>query len=231
MFAGRARTMAKPITPDRPASTKVRLPQQDRSAVTRTRLLDATIQCLLERGYAGTTTLAVCKIAGVSRGGQLHHFPTRETLLVSAAEHFAHEVLENVRKKAAQLAHDEDPVSSVLSLLWEQLSGPFFTAGYELWVAARTDPSLRKVFAPIEQNMAHEVRKTCEDLFPATVTRREHFVNDLACVFNMLQGLALTRTVRVNDDLVRHTLAVGRLVLLGEPASGTQMYDKDKSAD
>ena len=61
--------------------------QEERSAETRRRLLDATVACLFERGYAGTTTTEIASRAGVSRGAQLHHFPKKDELVVSALEH------------------------------------------------------------------------------------------------------------------------------------------------
>src|ERR1700693_2418964 len=61
--------------------------QEERSAETRRRLLDATVACLFERGYAGTTTTEIAVRAGVSRGAQLHHFPRKDELVVSALEH------------------------------------------------------------------------------------------------------------------------------------------------
>src|ERR1700735_5744766 len=61
--------------------------QAERSAETRRRLLDATVACLFERGYAGTTTTEIATRAGVSRGAQVHHFPRKDELVVSALEY------------------------------------------------------------------------------------------------------------------------------------------------
>ena len=61
--------------------------QAERSATTRQALLDATIRCLVEEGYANTTTARVAELAGVSRGAHLHHFQTRSSLVAAAVEH------------------------------------------------------------------------------------------------------------------------------------------------
>ena len=53
----------------------------------RARLLDATVECLVERGWSGTSTTLVSERAGVSRGAQLHHFPTKNDLVLAAVEH------------------------------------------------------------------------------------------------------------------------------------------------
>ena len=69
--------------------TGPRRSREQRTSDSRQRILDAAVACLVESGYAGTTTLTIQARAGVSRGRLLHHFPSKETLLVAAAQHLA----------------------------------------------------------------------------------------------------------------------------------------------
>ena len=112
----------------------------------RTRLLDATIERLVTYGYAGTTTPRVAELAGVTRGAQIHHFRSKEDLVVAAIEHLAQQ-----RTQAAirELAASR-PVatgSTVLDFVWEAHQGPMFVATVELWVAARTDRRAGRVIS------------------------------------------------------------------------------------
>ena len=66
---------------------EARRSQEDRSSTTRLALMRATIDCLVEYGYAGTTTRLVADRAQVSRGAQTHHFPTKRDLVAAAIEH------------------------------------------------------------------------------------------------------------------------------------------------
>ncbi len=68
-------------------NVKVRLTQDEKTAETRRRLLDSAILCLIDRGYANTTTSEIAERAGLSRGAQLYHFPRKEELLTNAVEH------------------------------------------------------------------------------------------------------------------------------------------------
>src|SRR5256714_28211 len=72
-----------------PHAGRVRTPQRERSRATQQRLLDATVACLIEHGWSGTTTTLVAEKAGVSRGAQLHHYPTKAALVLAAVEHLA----------------------------------------------------------------------------------------------------------------------------------------------
>src|SRR5580765_8011560 len=71
------------------ANAPSRRSQAQRSATTRQALLDATVACLVEDGYASTTTSRVAERAGVSRGAHLHHFQTRNALVAAAMERLA----------------------------------------------------------------------------------------------------------------------------------------------
>ena len=66
---------------------KPRLKQDEKSAETRRRLLEAAICCVIEFGYANTAGSEIAERAGLSRGAQLYHFPTKEELFAKAVEH------------------------------------------------------------------------------------------------------------------------------------------------
>ena len=59
----------------RRGSGRQRRTQAQRVAETRGRLLDATVECLAEIGYARMTTGDVAERAGMSRGAQLYKHP------------------------------------------------------------------------------------------------------------------------------------------------------------
>src|SRR3954453_5841167 len=82
------------------STPKQRRTQAQRSATTRAALLDATIKSLVEVGYANTTTTGIAERAGVSRGAQMHHFPTKADLVASAVEHLAGKRMEQLRREA-----------------------------------------------------------------------------------------------------------------------------------
>ncbi|MEW5735676.1 MAG: TetR/AcrR family transcriptional regulator [Thermodesulfobacteriota bacterium] len=116
---------------------------QDRALETRRRLLDATVKSLVEKGYAGTTTQEVCRRAGASRGTLLHHFPTREDLLITAVEHVLEENVRSFQQALDGATGGEHSLSALARALWERhwTSDPFY-AWLELIVASRTDSLL-----------------------------------------------------------------------------------------
>ena len=63
------------------STASARVPQEERTRAMRARLMDATVELLVERGFGGTSTTLVSERAGCRRGAQLHHFPTKNDLV------------------------------------------------------------------------------------------------------------------------------------------------------
>jgi AcrR family transcriptional regulator len=165
--------------------------QAERSAATRALLLEATVASLVEVGYAHTTTTLIADRAGVSRGAQMHHFPSKAELVAAAVEYLADRRADQLREEAAALPGGRDRVKRVLDLLWESHRGPLFQAALELWVAARTDAELRHRLTPVETKLATSIYELCRELFGAEVASDPKFGLRLSMALTTMQGLTL----------------------------------------
>lgn len=79
----------------------------------RTRLLDAALRMIRERGFAGTSVDDLCSAAGVTKGSYFHHFKTKEALGVAAAHHWI--ALTSTFFAAAPYHDPDDPRDRVLA--------------------------------------------------------------------------------------------------------------------
>lgn len=169
------------------APVKQTLTQAERTAVMRTLLLDATIDSLVEDGYARTSTQGIARKAGVSRGAQLHHFPTKESLVVAAVEHL-------VEKRLAEILAVDATEEPGLELLADTFSGPLFYAALELWVAARTDTVLYEAMVPLERTISEALHLGCSELYG------ERFDSDsIELSIELVRGFAVSALFRSPD--------------------------------
>ena len=148
------------------ASRAEERPVQERSLATRAALLDAAIDCLVERGYAATTTIETARRAGVSRGAQLHHFPTKAQLLATAVEHLFDRRRAEFLAALAAIDPAADRLDAAIDLLWSMFQGPAFVAWSELWMAARTDPELAASVVAVERRFTAETQAMFTEMFP-----------------------------------------------------------------
>lgn len=191
-----SRPTKKPSTQKKSAAKKAaakppRRTQEERTAAMRERLLNATVDCLFELGYAGTTTTAVVERAGVSRGAQLHHFPTKADLVATAVEFVMDRRNQEFYEVFTSLEPDEDLAAQVVDALWKIFNGRTFYVWLELLVAARTAPELSDKVNAIGERFQASV----DDTFRAIFQMPEDAKPPLAprFTFAVLAGMALER--------------------------------------
>ncbi len=184
--------------------------QEERSAATRAVLLDATVDCLVEHGYANITTTRVVERAGMSRGAQVHHFPTKALLVTEAVRHLAHRrIAELLEEMSALPGGREMRVEAALDRLWRAHTGPLFQAAMELWVAARTDPELRVHLVEVERDVNRAVAEATRRIFPDHAADRG-FGEALQTVLAAVRGLAMLRFVDEEASVERRWRATRR---------------------
>ena len=191
-------------------------PPQARSLATQARLLDATIACVVEHGYAGASTPLICKRAKVSRGAQLHHYPTKAELVAAAVERLFHKRHDEFRRRLAQLpAEGAARIDAALDALWEIYSGKTLAAWMELVVAARTDKALREHVAAVEQRFFADAQATFAALFGDVGLPHASAAAATRIVLSCFDGLALHHVVQPGDPALPEVLAALK-ALLGE---------------
>lgn len=184
------------------AAGSVRRTQAERSAAMRTRLLDATVECLVSFGYAGTTTHKVAEIAGVTRGAQVHHFRSKQDLVVAAIEHLAEQRTQAAVRDLGRVEKVSDPVSTVLDYLWESHQGPIFVATLELWVAARTDEVLAQQIERVEPIVNGALAAAVAQLLPDHPAQKE--LRDIVyTAMDALRGILLSSFADRDPDRSR----------------------------
>ena len=237
-----------------PEPARVPRTQQQRRDETRRALLDATVESLIEVGFARTTTLEVQRRANVSRGALLHHFPSKAELLVAAVDHLAEMRAREMKAFASQLppervtrpagdatdlAGTEDPEAApgrdartdvVLGLLWQCFSGTFFQVAMELRTAARTDPELRRVLTIAERSLRDRIVAQSRTLFGRAVAEHPGLERALDLTLQLMIGAAMTSVLHGDtsrlDELIDDWKALFPLVLAN--AGGATTTERKK---
>ena len=203
-----------PALPTAAPQTPPRRTQEERSAATRSRLLDATIECLIERGYGGTTTTVVAERAGVSRGAQLHHFPTTAELVIQAVARLAQLRADELRRDAESLPAAGARLGAVLDKMWAVFSGPLFLAALELWVAARTDPELHEPLYRFERQVGRTMTRLWRDFAGAQAGDARRFEELSELTLHLLRGMALQRILRDDDRERRRQFNLWKKIMI-----------------
>lgn len=141
--------------------------QQQRREGTIRKLLDAATDALIEEGYAAASVQRICERAELSQGALFRHFPTREALMAAVGEDVGAQLLERYRKKFEALARGDDAdLAAAMRLVRDACRSRQNQAWYELAIAARTTPSLRKTLEPVARRYYDDITRLARTLLP-----------------------------------------------------------------
>jgi AcrR family transcriptional regulator len=168
---------------------------------------------LVERGYAGLTTTAVCERAGVTRGAQAHYFATKGELVVQALSHLTDKLVDELVSKPLNVGDGPlEQYAVLLNRLWEIFSGPVSYAQLELFTAARTDDDLRRHLVQFDHAVMQTLEEAAGRVAPQLVVREE-FADAMTTAIATIRGLLMLRSV-ASDRAVRRAWPPAREQLL-----------------
>lgn len=135
----------------KPGSTPPRRTQRERRETTIAKLIDATVDTIVELGYSKTSVREICSRAGVSDGALFRHFDTRLDLIVACADHVADETIQELGDLAEVIPGPDQTAREIAMAIRQATRRPYNSVWQELFVAARTDEELRRRIRPALQ--------------------------------------------------------------------------------
>jgi len=155
------------------AAAPLRRTQAERSDAMRRRLLAATLESLAEDGYAGSTLSSIVRRAGVSRGAQVHHYPSKQALILDAADDLLRSSYRTLGAVLLSVADEDNRLEMLVKATWEQLfATPLYRAYSELLVASQRDPVLAEALRGMLLRVSKVFEPAVEHYFmPAPGTR------------------------------------------------------------
>ncbi len=195
-----------------PKTPRRRRTQEERSAETRRRLLEATIDLLIERGYARLTTADIARRAGVSNGARVHHFPTKEALVVAANRDLYDNAVSLGTARSKSARRSKHPIKDCFDDLISLYFGRWFLGSLDAVVAARTDRRLAQKLRPIIADYHDSIRRVWTAAFVDAGFGAAEAEEVYEVVLHTVRGMALTSVrqprPRVNAALVTRMIGM-----------------------
>jgi AcrR family transcriptional regulator len=183
-----------------------RQPQQDRSRLTRRRLLEAAVASLAQVGWTATSVALVAGRAGVSRGAAQHYFPTREALFEAVIDHITEQRLAELEAAAERLPAGAGRTEAVLEVLAAIYLGPLFRAALQVWTAASSEAVLRARLLPLEAELGRRTHAIAVRLL-AVDESLPGVRETVQATLDLARGLGLADVLRDDSRRRRRVLA------------------------
>jgi len=180
------------------AAPPVRRTQAERRATSRAKILDATLACLAERGYAGASLPEIVRRAGLSNGALWRHFRSKADLLAAASLEAEARLLAGAPKprssRSAATAIDE-VIDQILH--WSQQ--PEMFAIIELMLASRADPHLHEAMSANDERAASLFVEEIRRLLGPHLSSHPYFRANVRQLGLTLYGIAVTHHLRAES--------------------------------
>jgi AcrR family transcriptional regulator len=174
--------------------------QQQRREETIARLLDASIDTIIEVGYARASAAVIARRAQVSDGALFRHFPTMGDFMAATAREVMRRQLELVTKRVAQIPAEQSALEAAVRIQWEATANETNAVIFELMVAARTDDKLRATLQEVLAEYATHIYQTAKALPGADAYPEDTLITLVAIITNSFNGAALVRPVLTQPD-------------------------------
>jgi AcrR family transcriptional regulator len=194
--------------------------QQQRREETVARLLDASIDTIVEVGYARASAKVITQRAQVSDGALFRHFPTMGDFMAATAYEAGRRLIDLGLRRVAEIPAGKPSLEEALTILRDVTAHPTNTVLYELAVAARTDEKLRETMRDVMAVYMARIYETVRALLPdeADAVGEENSMAMFALALSSFNGTAVFQHVLNEPDVEKAQIPL-LLSLLGAPAS------------
>lgn len=177
--------------------------RQTQKDATRELLLEAATNLLADEGYAALRVAAVAQKAGVSLGGMLHHFPTKEAMVLAVIERLS----DRVARLAEQDAMSDDQKGDALTLLAESATrfydAPEFLIYLDIFLSLRR----KGVMADTLVHAMTSQRIATEKMWVSRLTQlgieQDKALQIVRCIWGLARGLAISSEPRSKSTYKR----------------------------
>jgi AcrR family transcriptional regulator len=181
----------KPVVSPKPRAAPPRRTQAERSAATKLRVLAAAAAKIRVRGYAQLRTADVAEAAGVSRGAMLHHFPTKNALVVATLEHVFEAARLISRARAEALQPAADLIEAVIEDAREFFFNKHFKVALDIVLSTSTDTELRDQVLAISQAARLPVEAAWAEALVSRGAAAQTAADLVALTTGLVRGMAI----------------------------------------
>ncbi|WP_243050361.1 TetR/AcrR family transcriptional regulator [Dyella sp. RRB7] len=180
--------------------------QAERRTETRARILEAAVNELKQKGYAGFRVDKVASAAKVSKGAQTHHFPTKESLVLAALQNLYGATSEASTKLINSLKPTDDVLDALMKDSARFYLGPNFMIAVSLLNLGNHEPELRQKVRAMSRKHRLPIEKAWLDALIRSGLLEEQARTVLNITQSIYRGMIMRRYLRDDPEYTRFTV-------------------------
>lgn len=181
--------------------------QEERSATTRERVIQAAIDCIVEEGLHNTTAARLVARSGVTWGAIAHQFGDKDSVLFAVVERNA-EVYRSLLEAALETSGHTIPerVDALIDVTWKYVNEPAAFAYYQLLIHSRISSNAKSI-GQQEDVSYRQMKIVWNEFFGEFAIPRLQLDTARNLTLGTLQGLSLARLITPQRSTFEHEIA------------------------
>jgi AcrR family transcriptional regulator len=195
-----------------PTATRAprRRTQVERSETTRRQLSQAAFERIRDQGYASFRVAGVAAHAGVSLGGQLHHFPTKDAMTMAAIDFAIALAKERTDANLAAFKSGVDPVEAIITDCRDYYFSASFDVAMDVTRSASGDPDLRRQIARAHREFRSYAEEAWVERLVATGWEEQRARDLIAMTGSLVRGFAIRAMIKRDQKEFERLMATWR---------------------
>jgi AcrR family transcriptional regulator len=179
-----------------------------KGAIMRARLRAATEQLIAEVGVDAASAAAIALRCGVSRGAMLHHYPTRDELIIDTAAHFWERARDTVGDLAEDVGSGRTDVATFIGRLYEDVfRANALVTMLDLMVSGRSETKIGEAVNGILSELFASYENLGARAFKSSGLPPERIHVIITLIVSTLRGLRIQDNIHPDEARVRGVLA------------------------
>lgn len=182
--------------------------QIDRSAETQQLLIEAAIEMLCEKGFAGATTSNIAARAGVTTGALHHHFSTKDDLLFGVLDCVSERIVVEFRAFGRKSGGQPIDLQILVKQLWSIYGGPQYWSIWEIIMGSREDGRMRERLLQHRERTMEALNQCWLTMNPKLTLIDQRTARVLDLLLSSIRGLCMDRFMRTDEQYFQEQLAL-----------------------
>jgi AcrR family transcriptional regulator len=201
--------------------------QAERSELTRTRVIEAASRLIRLRGYSDLSTEEVSRLAGVSRGAQRHHFPTKSDLVLATLRHLNERMLLKARERVVEVKDGRPFIDAVIDDATDFFFGEYFFMILAVGMSDERNRGLRSDVRRLSQESRILIEQGWDRVAEEAGLPKELASDVVALTLSVVRGFGVRSFIRDDPKRFKHLVDLWRKIIQDYVASAMTVKSSD----
>ncbi len=159
-------------------------------------IVQAAYEVIASKGYNNFTVEDIANNAGLSKGGVLHYFKTKEDILIHLLEQIYIIIKENINRRAAKYKTPERKLRAIVIafIVTAKRHPAFYTVLVDFWAQVPINERVKSINTRIYEQLCDEIRKVIDMGIEQDVFKNVNSVNASYAIAAMVMNVAIQWT-------------------------------------